>query len=215
MRSFFELGLTLSRYEEAAYAATRALTLDPKNSEARYVRGVARMEQRLLKPARMDFETVLAHDPLHFLARAALTEVTHFIETSGHLGAHALAADPVEALTEGVDFGFPHYDQDALEIASVSDSSDCAHVGNGVQCRFYNHEGCARSNACAFSHAPDEKSVRDDLCVLICAFIPYMLTMHQGAQRLHVLPPRLVQVRRGEVHLLALQGGATEERLVE
>ncbi|KJA22438.1 hypothetical protein HYPSUDRAFT_41064 [Hypholoma sublateritium FD-334 SS-4] len=157
-------------YEEAAYAATRALTLDPKNSEARYVRGVARMEQRLLKPARMDFETVLAHDPMHFLARAALTEVTHFIETSGHLGAHALAADPVEALTEGVDFGFPHYDQDALEIASVSDSSDCAHVGNGVQCRFYNHEGCARGNACLFSHAPDEKSVRDDLGRNVCTY---------------------------------------------
>ncbi len=95
----------------------------------------------------------------------------HFIETSGHLGAHALAADPVEALADGVDFGFPRYDQDALEIASVSDSSDCNHVGNGVQCRFYNHEGCARGNACLFSHAPDEKSVRDDLCVAISASV--------------------------------------------
>ncbi len=42
-----------------------------------------------------------------------------------------------------------------------------------------------------------------------------ILTTNQGAQRLHVLPPRLVQVRRGEVHLLALQGGAAHERLVE
>lgn len=155
----------LGRYEEAAYAATQALTLDPKNSEARYVRGVARMEQRLLKPARIDFETVLEHDPQHLLSRAALTEVTHFIGTSGHLGGHALAPNPVEELTKDVDFGFPHYDQEALEIASVSDSSDCNHVGNGVQCRFYNHEGCARGSACMFSHAPDEKSVRDELCV--------------------------------------------------
>jgi len=41
------------RYEEAAHAATRALTFDPKNAEARYVRGVARLEQRLLKPAKI------------------------------------------------------------------------------------------------------------------------------------------------------------------
>ncbi|KAF9481495.1 hypothetical protein BDN70DRAFT_876288 [Pholiota conissans] len=157
-------------YEEAAYAATRALTLDPKNSEARYVRGVARMEQRLLKPARIDFETVLEHDPIHFRARAALTEVNHFIETSVQLGTHALSPNPVEELTKDVDFGFPHYDQDALEIASVSDSSDCNHVGNGVQCRFYNHEGCARGNACTFSHAPDEKSVRDDLGRNVCTY---------------------------------------------
>lgn len=39
------------RYEEAAHAATRALTIDPKNLEARYVRGVARLEQRLLQAA--------------------------------------------------------------------------------------------------------------------------------------------------------------------
>ncbi|KAF8968516.1 hypothetical protein BDZ97DRAFT_1798841 [Flammula alnicola] len=160
----------LQWYEEAAHAATRALTLDPKNSEARYVRGVARMEQRLLKPARLDFETVLEHDLSHLRARAALTEVSHFIATSGQLGTHELGPNPIEELVKDVDFGFPHYEQDALEIASVSDSSDCNHVGNGVQCRFYNHEGCARGTACLFSHAPDEKSVRDELGRNVCIY---------------------------------------------
>lgn len=40
------------RYEEAAHSATRALTLDPKSSEARYLRGVARLEQKLLNAAK-------------------------------------------------------------------------------------------------------------------------------------------------------------------
>ncbi|KAH9474981.1 hypothetical protein JR316_0012080 [Psilocybe cubensis] len=160
----------LKWYEEAAHAATRALTLDPKNTEARYVRGVSRLEQRLLRPAKIDFETVLEHDPSHLLARAALTEVTHFIETSTQLGTHALGPNPVDELVKDVDFSFPHYDQDALEIAELSDSSDCHHVGNGVQCRFYNHDGCSRGSACTFSHAPDEKSVRDDLGKNVCIY---------------------------------------------
>ena len=113
----------------------------------------------------LDFETVLEHDPSHFRARAALTEVTHFLASSTQLGSHDLGSNPVGEMAKAVDFGFPHYDGEALEIASVSDSSDCNHVGNGVQCRFYNHDGCGRGTACTFSHAPDEKSVRDGLYV--------------------------------------------------
>ncbi|KAJ3484130.1 hypothetical protein NLJ89_g12007 [Agrocybe chaxingu] len=160
----------LEWYEEAAHSATRALTLDPKSSEARYLRGVARLEQRLLKPARTDFENVLAHDPSHLRARAALTEVNQFIAASGQLGSHELGTSPVEEATKDLDFAFPHYDDEALEIASVSDSSDCNHVGNGVPCRFYNHDGCARGAACVYSHAPDEKSVRDDLGRNVCIY---------------------------------------------
>ena len=51
------------RYEEAAHAATRALTMDPKSTEARYVRGVARMEQRLLKPAQTGVVVQLSYVP--------------------------------------------------------------------------------------------------------------------------------------------------------
>jgi hypothetical protein len=52
-----------------------------------------------------------------------------------------------------------------LELESVSDSSDWNHGGNGIPCRFYNHDGCKHGNACNFSHALDHKSVRDRLYV--------------------------------------------------
>jgi len=109
-----------------------------------------------------DFGTVLEHDPSHLRALAANSEVKQFIAQSG---LQALAA--TEASNAGVDFNFPHWDFEALEVASVSDSSDCQHVGNGVPCRFYNHNGCVLDAACPYSHAPDEKSVRDDLYVLV------------------------------------------------
>ena len=57
----------------------------------------------------------------------------------------------------------PHPDDDKLEVSSHSDSSDYRHQGNSRPCRFYNHDGCNRGTACAFSHAPDKKSVRDAL----------------------------------------------------
>lgn len=58
---------------------------------------------------------------------------------------------------------FPHPDEDKFEVSSHSDSSDFEHQGNGIPCRFYNHNGCNRGTACSFSHAPDSKSVRDNL----------------------------------------------------
>ncbi|PPQ97683.1 hypothetical protein CVT26_001866 [Gymnopilus dilepis] len=160
----------LKWYEEAAHAATRALTLDPKNTEARYVRGVARLEQRLLKPAKIDFETVLSQDSLHLLSRAALTEVNAFIAASTQLGSHDLAPSPIDEATKDIDFGFPPLDYEGMEADELSDSSDCNHVGNGIQCRFYNHDGCARGSECQFSHAPDEKSVRDELGKNVCIY---------------------------------------------
>ena len=70
------------------------------------------------------------------------------------------------------DDDFPGPDDDSpllcekkLELESVSDSSDWNHGGNGIPCRFYNHDGCKRGNACRYSHAPDYKSVRDRLYV--------------------------------------------------
>jgi len=60
---------------------------------------------------------------------------------------------------------FPSLSDTKVELESVSDSSDWNHEGNGIPCRFYNHDGCKRGNDCRFSHAPDHKSVRDRLCV--------------------------------------------------
>lgn len=42
---------------------------------------------------------------------------------------------------------------------------DCLHAGNGIPCRYYNHGGCRRGSECTYSHAPDDKSVRDDMYV--------------------------------------------------
>ena len=58
---------------------------------------------------------------------------------------------------------FPHLDEDRLKYDSESESSDYEHQGNGISCRFYNHDGCSKGVRCAFSHAPDDKSVRDEL----------------------------------------------------
>ncbi|RXW18494.1 hypothetical protein EST38_g7370, partial [Candolleomyces aberdarensis] len=56
---YIRLSMTYAKlhwYEEAAHAATRALTLNPKSIEARYLRGLARLEQRLLIAAKKDLE---------------------------------------------------------------------------------------------------------------------------------------------------------------
>ena len=92
------------------------------------------------------------------------------ITSSRTLGSHVLLPSIVDDVTKDLDFGYPHYptgEDHALDVLDdddgYSDSSDCLHVGNGVPCRFYNHAGCVRGAECAFSHAPDERSIRDEL----------------------------------------------------
>jgi hypothetical protein len=125
-------------------------------------------------------------------------------------------------------------------VDSLSNTSDCNHRGNGVPCRFYNREGCAKGALCPFSHAPDEKSVRDDLCVSApsapllfrlmftnhAMFVPFLLLhliiislcfdhrpyhyhnrldhLPQRPERMHLLPPRNVQIRYYQMRLLSL-----------
>ncbi|KAG5635690.1 hypothetical protein H0H81_010393 [Sphagnurus paluster] len=158
-------------YVEAAHAATRALSFDPKSLEARYERGVARLEQGLLPAAKTDFETVIAHNPTHALAPTSLGRVLTLLQAT-KIGTHVVSPPQADASPEGepVDYAFPRYEDDKLELAERSDSSDCNHVGNGVPCRFYNHDGCGRGKECEFSHAPDEKSVRDDLGKNVCLY---------------------------------------------
>jgi hypothetical protein len=142
-----------------------------------------------------------------------------------------------------LDFSYPQYDDEALEMDSLSNTSDCNHRGNGVPCRFYNREGCAKGTLCPFSHAPDEKSVRDDLYVSAppatllfrfvfandAMFVPFLLRFlipspfvsitvnitittaittdnhpPQWQERMHLLPPRNVQIRYQQMRLLSL-----------
>ncbi|KAG6916623.1 hypothetical protein DXG01_006119 [Tephrocybe rancida] len=158
-------------YADAAHAATRALSFEPKLLDARYTRGVARLEQGLLPAAKIDFETVIAHDPVHALAHTSLGRTLSLLQAT-KIGSHVLSPPQADTTADGepVDFAFPRYEDDKLELAEASDSSDCNHVGNGVPCRFYNHDGCARGAECDFSHAPDEKSVRDDLGKNVCLY---------------------------------------------
>ncbi|KAK0452745.1 uncharacterized protein EV420DRAFT_1645595 [Desarmillaria tabescens] len=42
------------------------------------------------------------------------------------------------------------------------------HVGNGIACRFYNHEGCIKGDKCAYSHSADSDSIQDSRGKNVC-----------------------------------------------
>ena len=101
-----------------------------------------------------DFEAVLSVDPNCHAARIKSLECDELLNMG-----------ELEDDYDSLDPAWPPIDYFELDQASVSDSSDCNHTGNGFACRFYNHAGCSKGERCAYSHAPDEKSIRDDLSV--------------------------------------------------
>jgi hypothetical protein len=107
--------------------------------------------------AHADFGAVLQQDPDSTEANEALRETLTLISERDE--------DDEDDEPYEVDPTFPSLDETKVELESVSDSSDWNHEGNGIPCRFYNHDGCMRGTECRFSHAPDHKSVRDRLCV--------------------------------------------------
>ncbi|KAG5648800.1 hypothetical protein DXG03_000149 [Asterophora parasitica] len=109
--------------------------------------------------------------PTHTEALSSLGRTLTLLQAT-KLGDYVLSPPPLDTTSEGepVDFAFPRYEDEKLELAERSDSSECNHPGNGVPCRFYNHDGCGRGRECEFSHAPDEKSVRDDLGKNVCLY---------------------------------------------
>ncbi|KAJ7200432.1 hypothetical protein GGX14DRAFT_466793 [Mycena pura] len=155
--------LHLGRFADAEISASTALALDPKLVEARYARGMARKGRELCHDAIIDFETVLKLDPENDAARGALRELRAGTP-DGQTEAVADAAGDVDPAA------LPLIDADKLEVDSGSDTSDAQHTANDVPCLFYNHQGCARGSACAFSHAPDTKSVRDRLGKNVCLY---------------------------------------------
>jgi hypothetical protein len=66
---------------------------------------------------------------------------------------------------------FPLFDGEEWDPPLDSDSEDSRHVGNKRPCKFYNRGGCGKGLGCGFSHAPDDNSVRDDLCVSIALLV--------------------------------------------
>ena len=98
----------------------------------------------------VDFKCVLRLDPANEPARAALIEAIRL--NNGR--------SPPDKLSAEME------DTDPLwEIMTQSDSSEYGHEGNGTPCRYLNHGGCKHGAKCRFRHAPDEKSVRDQLLV--------------------------------------------------
>ncbi|KAL0575379.1 hypothetical protein V5O48_006592 [Marasmius crinis-equi] len=157
--------LKLTLYEQAEEAATEALVYDPTNVKARYRRGLARKGVRRAIGASIDFEAVIQQEPRNTEVASELKNVKQTVQDGRNSPSDDEYTDqeytwprclPYEANEDGAD--------------SDSGSSDCEHVGNGVGCRFYNHGGCTRGSRCQFSHAPDDKSVRDKLGRNVCIF---------------------------------------------
>lgn len=103
---------------------------------------------------RADFQTVLKQDPSSTEAKNALRETLTLMRERED------DYDFADSDDEG-----PLLIDTKVELESVSDSSDWNHEGNGIPCRFYNHDGCKHGNDCRFSHAPNHRSVRDRLYV--------------------------------------------------
>ncbi|KAI0631742.1 hypothetical protein C8Q77DRAFT_157668 [Trametes polyzona] len=143
----------LHLWELADSAASRALMQEPDLVDALYARALARKGAERFGSAKADFLRVLELD-----------------------SNHERAGSEAEDLGEGVDpsqFDWPEDEEDEeepLEVEEESDSEDFRHVGNGKPCKDYNHGGCARGRQCRASHAPDEKSARDDLGRNVCLY---------------------------------------------
>jgi hypothetical protein len=140
---------------------------DPKNLKARFRRGLARKALGFYDAAYQDIERVCEEDPGNNAVGNEL-EITHNLMVSqatplfDPLGV-IMGRDEYPAFEEEMEDGY------ASDVGS--ETSDFNHEGNGTQCRFYNHDGCARGPMCRFSHAPDMKTVRDGLYVFGLSFV--------------------------------------------
>jgi hypothetical protein len=106
----------------------------------------------------IDFETVMIEDPNCREAAEQEKNVTLEMLREGDFDSDE------DSDASSTNYYWPDYIDDPENSSSEeSDTSDCNHLGNGISCRFYNHEGCTKGTDCRYSHAPDEKSVRDRL----------------------------------------------------
>ncbi|KAL1942221.1 hypothetical protein VTO73DRAFT_6285 [Trametes versicolor] len=141
--------LKLQRWTLAESAASRALMRDPGHIKSLYRRAQARKQMCMLAAAEADLRRILAQESSNALALAEMESVLIIKRMV-----------PGEDRTEDHDLI-----EDVLDLEEESDSEDYKHKGNGTPCRFHNRRGCTQGARCRFSHAPDAKSVRDELCV--------------------------------------------------
>jgi hypothetical protein len=81
---------------------------------------------------------------------------------------------------------FPPFDGEEWDPTVDSDSEEAKHVGNGKPCKFHNYPGGCHKSRCNFSHAPDDKSVRDELYVLKPPYVSLQILMALSGQNVCV-----------------------------
>lgn len=158
--------------------AGAALEYDPRMIKARYRRALARKEIFGYEAAKegmlrdfffwrkclifflVDLEGILYLEPANQDAKEQLKQVNNLIRAQG-----GFPSDPCDR--------YPRVNDEPWEVYYDSDSEDCNQKGNKTPCRFYNHDGCRNGSQCHYSHAPDEKSVRDELSVSQSCIIPH------------------------------------------
>ncbi|KIP07573.1 hypothetical protein PHLGIDRAFT_127540 [Phlebiopsis gigantea 11061_1 CR5-6] len=163
--------LKVERFGDAEYAAEHALMRDPKLDKARYRRALARKGEERYKAAATDLIIVIRRDPKCVEAIRELDAIRAIVDVDSP------EYDGEDGDEQADTLGYPYPDEDVLdfgeETAFLSDSSDFAHDGNGIPCRFYNHDGCRSGSGCKFKHAPDDRSIRDNLGRNVCLFHVY------------------------------------------
>ncbi|KAI4518575.1 hypothetical protein GGG16DRAFT_118292 [Schizophyllum commune] len=142
------------RYYEAELAATRALTFNPMHLNVRYTRGNIRRMAKNYHGALADFNFVQATNPGFKKTASAIEQVRPLADAAG-------------PPPEDADYDFPQA-HGGCEDWVAQYIGDDKYTSTAPSCRFHNHDGCARGEKCTFSHAPDEKSVRDAVGQNVC-----------------------------------------------
>ncbi|KAF8191627.1 hypothetical protein K438DRAFT_898404 [Mycena galopus ATCC 62051] len=171
--------LKLEEYDMAERAATVALIHDPRMIKARFRRGLARKATKQLRAAATDFVTILKEDPNCVEAKAELALVHERIdnkEDDESLIWEEWDHPPPDARPETplpVHLLKEQAERHAANADSESESEDLeGHVGNGIPCKHHNLKplGCAKGADCAYSHAPDARSIPDNEGRNVCLY---------------------------------------------
>ncbi|KAM5541101.1 hypothetical protein V8D89_005234 [Ganoderma adspersum] len=167
--------LKLDLWKLAEGAASRALMHDPGHVKALYRRALARKELGLIDGAVRDISRLLAIEPGNIPALVEQQTLQRLQAVSTTQSGTVQPAPPTSRSgnraarrarqTEAED--------DAIDVEYGSDTDDYEHEGNGIACRYHNcaARGCRYgAGVCMFRHAPDWKSVRDDLGRNVCVY---------------------------------------------
>ncbi|KAF7359113.1 RNA polymerase II-associated protein 3 [Mycena sanguinolenta] len=162
--------LKLQNYELAESAATMALRHAPQMHKARFRRGLARKATMQLRAAATDFATILKEDSDCADAKSELASVHALIENGEE--DESLIWEEWDHPTPDSRPEPPISGQQLRERAAESESDLEDHVGNGIPCKHHNLKplGCAKGASCAYSHAPDARSIPDSEGRNVCLY---------------------------------------------